>query len=275
VFSHPRNIVWLWDGPAPSPPPDTTYCVPSEGEVSAGVEYDGLAVPNAFAKAATPDALAKLLPKLPRLKHVYVDSPLIGGLSPKLLPCVTDLQIGGTSKVTLPTGPWPSLRSIRADEAKLDLRAAELPALEKLTMMMGGKRTWLEIAKLSKLWALQIGPMDDASIEQLSGLPLEILLFRRGSVSDLSRLKSFPKLTEFGAILCHEIRDLDPLAELPALTDLTFHDCAHLERVDAILALPKLENAMIYGCKDPDGKLLRVVKTLRGRGVNVMSELDA
>jgi hypothetical protein len=67
---------------------------------------------------------------------------------------------------------------------------------------------------------------------------------------------------------------LDHPADMPALTEVSFHDCAHLEKVDALLALPNLRKAMIWGCKDPSGALLRVVRTLRARAVDVISELD-
>jgi hypothetical protein len=85
--------------------------------------------------------------------------------------------------------------------------------------MSDGKRTWREVASLRRLWALQAGPMTDALALTLVDLPLEILVCRRGSVSDLSFLSSFEKLTEFGAILCQELRDLSPLTDVPALTD--------------------------------------------------------
>jgi hypothetical protein len=69
--------------------------------------------------------------------------------------------------------------------------------------------------------------------------------------------------------------DLSPIAEVPALTDLTLHDCSHLDRVESILMLPSLQRAVIWGCRDPRGDLVRVVRTLRERGVDVRSELDA
>ncbi len=50
---------------------------------------------------------------------------------------------------------------MNASEVSLKFSAADLPALEKLMLMVAGKREWSEVAKLPKLWALQAGPMDE------------------------------------------------------------------------------------------------------------------
>ena len=196
-------------------------------------------------------------------------------VSPEKVLRVSDIFFAGAGKGVWPVGPWPALRYLSAAEVSLKPRAAELPAVEKLLLMVAGKREWAEIAKLPKVWALQAGPMDERALATLAALPLEILVFRRGNIADLEGLKKFPKLTEWGAILCPEVRDLSTLAALPQLTDLMLHDCPHLGHVDAILELPNLRNVMISGCKDPTGKLRRIVHALTKRGVGVVSDLQA
>lgn len=120
-----------------------------------------------------------------------------------------------------------------------------------------------------------IGPVkDDAALETLAPLKLRLLIFKRGAISDLRGLKRWPKLTDFGAILCNDIADLSPLAALPELTDVSFRDCAGLKKVDALLDLPKLKRLRCWGCRD-NGALLKVLTKLRAKGVEVATELDA
>jgi hypothetical protein len=233
-----------------------------------------------FAAEPLPDehcraAFRAILAKTSELKLASLEDVLLGDLDARACATLETLSIVGASKLSLPAFVFPKLHTIRADEAKLTLASSQLPQLERLTAMLDGTRSWRELSSFTKLWGLQVGPVTDEGARSLEGLPLEILIFRRGAVGDLSVLRRFPRLTEFGAILCQEIRDLSPLADVPALTDLTLHACAHLEKVDALLELPNLRRIIVWDCRDPSGVLLRVVRLLRGRGVEVHSELDA
>jgi hypothetical protein len=239
------------------------------------VSFDAIFATDPLPTERYRTAFIELLLACPSPRLIVVNAALVSSLGPRQAQSLELLGLTGTAKVALPSTCFPRARTITANDAKLSIVAKNVPAVERLTLMVGSKRELREVSALAKVWALQIGPIDDAGVAELSSLSLEILIARRGRLADLSALRRYPKLTEFGAILCQELRDLSPLADVPALTDLTLHDCAHLEKVDSLLALPNLQRAMIWGCRDPHGDLLRVVRTLRERGVEVLSELDA
>lgn len=255
----------------PSPRAGVRYHSLADGQPP--LTCDGLSAPVWVPRGEA--ELNALLPKLKDLRAVTLDAAYLSMLSTDKMPRVSDVFFAGAGKGAWPTGPWTALRYLNAAEVSLKFAAADLPAVEKLLLMVAGKREWAEVAKLSTVWALQAGPMDEKALATLAPLPLEILVFRRGNIGDLEGLKKFSKLTEWGAILCPELRDLSTLSALPQLTDVMLHDCPHLDHADAILELPNLRNAMIYGCKDPTGKLRRSVRALRKRGVGVVSELEA
>jgi hypothetical protein len=253
--------------------PITHVSSASAGAAPSG--HDAFVARNVPLDETSRGAVSRLMNELSGLRLLSVDDTIVSTIGPNAHPTLVSLHMVGTSRIDLTSWCLPALRTLMAEENKLLFSARRLPVLERLALMLGGKRMWRELLALGNLWALQVGPMDDAGLANLSALPLEILIARRGPLADLSALRCYPKLTEFGAILCQELRDLSPLADVPALTDLTLHDCAHLEEVDAILKLPNLQRAMIWGCRDPRGDLVRVVRTLRERGVDVRSELDA
>jgi hypothetical protein len=272
VRAPPAGLAELFGVPIDHISPET---VVAGAESNRWIDADAVFANELAPTAEYCEAVRNLLARIAAVRFLALGPELLPAIPLQQCRTVSFLGVNNTAKTALPACVFEELEVLHAAEARLTFVATQLPALERLKLMLGSKRMWRELIALPKLWALQVGPMDDAGLANMSELPLEILIARRGPLADLSALRRYPKLTEFGAILCQELRDLSPLADVPALTDLTLHDCAHLEKVDSLLALPNLQRAMIWGCRDPHGDLLRVVRTLRERGVEVLSELDA
>jgi hypothetical protein len=134
-----------------------------------------------------------------------VSCELIDVAEPSLTRNLWDLHVGGAAACALPAGRRESLRFLRADEARLRFSSSDTPSLEKLMLMVGAKSIWKEIVQLPRLWALQVGPADDSVVAALSVMPLEILLVRRGKLSDLRPLST---RTGEDAVRCSRARDV-------------------------------------------------------------------
>jgi len=218
--------------------------------------------------------LPSVISQLPNVRWVSIEARTVGMLRPSVLPHLAELVIAGTSDAVMPEGPWAELRMLRASDAKLQLRAADLPALHTLEMLFKTKADLTELGKLRSLQELQIGPMKDgAMLTPLAGLPLRSLRFKRGSIEDLGCLAHWPRLEEFGAILCHKIRDLSPLATMSGIRRASFVDSSGLRIVDALFKMEALKFVVFWGCRDNDGVLSRAVKKLRAQGVEVQTDL--
>ncbi len=196
--------------------------------------------------------LPSVIATLPNVRWVSIEARTIAMLKPSALPRLADLMISGTSDVVMPKGPWPELRRLRAREAKVKLRADELPALESAELRFKTKADLAEVGRLRRVSALRIGPVkDDETLAALAELPLTSLHFERGTIADLSGLLRWPKLETFGAFQCSGLKNVDALSKLKALKSVVF-----------------------VGCRDQGGVLSKAVTKLRARGVEVDAELS-
>lgn len=190
--------------------------------------------------------LPSVIATLPNVRWVSIEGRTIAMLTPSALPRLADLVISGTTDVVMPPGPWPELRMLRARDAKVKLRADELPVLEAAELRFKTKADLAEIGRLRRLSALQLGPVkDDATLAALAELPLTALRFERGSIAELSGLLRWPKLERFGAFRCSGLKNVDALSKLKALKSVAF-----------------------VGCRDHGGVLSKAVTKLRARGVD-------
>lgn len=209
----------------------------------AAAEIDGVIFDD---PRATHTELPSVIATLPNVRWVSIEARSIAMLTPSALPRLADLVISGTTDVVMPKGPWPELRMLRAREAKVKLRADELPVLESAELRVKTKADLSEVGRLRRLRALRIGPVKaDATVAALAELALTSLHFERGTIAELDGLLRWPKLETFGAFRCTGLKNVDALSKLKALRSVVF-----------------------VGCRDHGGVLSKAVTKLRARGID-------
>ncbi len=69
-------------------------------------------------------SMPTVLRELPNVRSLSTDAHLLA-FTPADMPELAELQIGGTSEITLPTGPWRGLTSVEARDAVVSVAGAE------------------------------------------------------------------------------------------------------------------------------------------------------
>lgn len=272
-----RHAVWMTTdtGYAPNAP-GWTYHVVAWNELPRDVALG--AIERVVLSDPSMDAsMPTVLRELPNARSLATDAHLLA-FTPADMPELAELQIGGTSEITLPTGPWRGLTSVKARDAVVSVAdASDFPVLERLIVRTKGtKKAFVELAKIASLRELQIGPVKDAaSLAPFEALPLRALSFNRGSLASLAPVARFGGLTTFGAMNCHAFKDLAPLTKISSLTEVWFNTCAGIEKAEALVDLPKLVRVKFWGCRDNGGALKKACKKLMAKGVAVETELFA